>query len=299
MRYKSAAALEMAVKDAAKASARDTNRAIAGFYFHRLLCRVFSEPEPNFVLKGGLGMLARVPDARYTRDIDLSTDAYSAEEAVTELRRLAAKNLGDYVTFRFEGAERIRLDDGYRSGHKVTFVPLLGGRPMQRVSVDLVADSIPCGIPDRVTPADRIEIEGIPTCDYLVYPVASAIADKVSGVMEEHDGRPSSRVKDLVDIAVYLSNEQIALGDLRGRLRLEVALRGLDLARGFEVPEAWGDRVHESQYRKLANKTGLPEELRDMSAAEGLVRQCIDAAIRHDLPDTLEWDPASMSWRKP
>lgn len=63
MRYKTAAALEMAVRNAAKASPQDTNRAIAGFYFHRLLCRVFSGPEPRFVLKGGLGMLARVPDA--------------------------------------------------------------------------------------------------------------------------------------------------------------------------------------------------------------------------------------------
>lgn len=206
MRYRTAAALEMAVRDAAKASPQDTNRAIAGFYFHRLLCRVFSDPKQHFVLKGGLGMLARVPDARSTRDIDLSTDALSAEEAVEDLRRLAAIDLGDFVAFRFEGAERIRLDDGYRSGHKVTFVPLLGGRPMQRVSVDLVADSIPCGTPDRVSPADRLDIAGVPVFDYLVYPVASAVADKVSGVMEVHDGRPSSRVKDLVDDPVDLKD---------------------------------------------------------------------------------------------
>lgn len=35
MRYRTAAALEMAVRDAAKASPQDTNRAIAGFYFHQ------------------------------------------------------------------------------------------------------------------------------------------------------------------------------------------------------------------------------------------------------------------------
>ena len=68
MRYRTDAALEMAVRDAAKASPQDTNRAIAGFYFHRLLCRVFSDPEQHFVLKGGLGMLARVPDARVLVD---------------------------------------------------------------------------------------------------------------------------------------------------------------------------------------------------------------------------------------
>ena len=64
----------MAIKDAAKASPLDTNRAIASFYFHRLLYRVFSEPGTPFVLKGGQGMLARTADARATRDIDLATD---------------------------------------------------------------------------------------------------------------------------------------------------------------------------------------------------------------------------------
>lgn len=59
MRYKTPAALEMAVKEAAKNSPLDTNRAIAGFYFHRLLCRVFSDPDSPFVLKGGQSVLAR------------------------------------------------------------------------------------------------------------------------------------------------------------------------------------------------------------------------------------------------
>lgn len=299
MRYKTAAALEMAVRDAAKASPQDTNRAIAGFYFHRLLCRVFSEPDPRFVLKGGLGMLARVPDARSTRDIDLSTEAYSGKEAVEELKRLAAKDLEDFVTFRFEGAVRIRLDDGYRSGHKVTFVPLLGGRPMSRVSVDLVADSIPCGSPDRVSPADRLAIEGIPTCEYLVYPVASAVADKVSGVMEVHDGRPSSRLKDLVDIAVYLTRERFALSDLRERLQLEVTLRNLDISGGFAVPATWENTAYASSYQRLAGKTGLPSELRDMHAAESLARRCINPALDDGLPDTNEWDPERRQWVKP
>lgn len=51
MRYRTPAALEMAVKAAAKASPLDTNLAISGFYFHRLLCRVFSEKDRKFVQK--------------------------------------------------------------------------------------------------------------------------------------------------------------------------------------------------------------------------------------------------------
>lgn len=68
MKYKTPKALEMAVKEAAKASSIDTNKAIAGFYFDRFLCRIFIQPEPAFILKGGQSMLARtlsVSDCQY------------------------------------------------------------------------------------------------------------------------------------------------------------------------------------------------------------------------------------------
>ena len=63
-RYRTPAALEMAVKEAAKKSPLDTNRAIAGFYFHRLLCRVFSDPDSPFVLKGSQSVLAQTVGTR-------------------------------------------------------------------------------------------------------------------------------------------------------------------------------------------------------------------------------------------
>lgn len=53
MKYKDSRSLEMAIKATAKSSSMDTNKAIEGFYFDRFLCRVFSEPEPAFILKGG------------------------------------------------------------------------------------------------------------------------------------------------------------------------------------------------------------------------------------------------------
>ena len=56
MTYKSAAAVEMAVKSAASASSLDTARAVSSFYFHRLLCRVFAGNNKKFVLKGGEAM---------------------------------------------------------------------------------------------------------------------------------------------------------------------------------------------------------------------------------------------------
>ena len=52
-KYDSPAALEMAIKAAAAKSSAETGRAVTSFYFHRLLCRVFSSENTTFVLKGG------------------------------------------------------------------------------------------------------------------------------------------------------------------------------------------------------------------------------------------------------
>ena len=142
MRYKTPAALEMAVKEAAKNSPLDANRAIAGFYFRRLLCRVFSDPDSPFVLKGGQSVLARTVDARATRDIDLLARETSVEAAVADPRRLAGIGLGDFISFSFDKAEPIKADDEYRNGMKVWFTPSLGSKPLQAVSVDLAVDEV-------------------------------------------------------------------------------------------------------------------------------------------------------------
>ena len=195
MRYKTPAALEMAVKEAAKKSPLDTNRAIAGFYLHRLLCRVFSDPDSPFVLKGGQSVLARTVDARATRDIDLLARETSVEAAVADLRRLAGIGLDDFISFSFDKAEPIKADGEHRSGMKVWFTPSLGGKSLQAASVGLVVDEVDGLEPETVTPADRLQIDDIPVFDYRIYRAESALADKLLAMIGVHDGRPSSRVK--------------------------------------------------------------------------------------------------------
>lgn len=200
MRYKTPAALEMAVKEAAKKSPLDTNRAIAGFYFHRLLCRVFSDPDSPFVLKGGQSVLARTVDARATRDIDLlarnqrrsgrGRSAKARRHRPRRLHQLLLRQSGAY-----QGRRRVpQRDEG------LVHPPSLGGKSLQAVSVDLVVDGLE---PETITPADRLQIEDILVFDYRIHRAESALADKLLAMVEVHDGRPSSRVKDLVDVVVY------------------------------------------------------------------------------------------------
>jgi hypothetical protein len=115
---------------------------------------VFADGNDSFVLKDGRAMLARTADARATRDIDLLSTGESLEEALEELVRLAGTDLGDFVTFEFAGSRPIKAEDEYRSGLSVGFVPLVGAKRLQPVSVDLVVDEVPLEGGERVAPAE-------------------------------------------------------------------------------------------------------------------------------------------------
>ncbi len=100
--YADGKGVESAIKAAAqKAQAEDPSLTISERirleYFNRFLSRVFSEGhESEWVLKGGAGMLARVPSTRATTDIDLYRRGYDLDEAIADLRRLAEVDLGDH-----------------------------------------------------------------------------------------------------------------------------------------------------------------------------------------------------------
>ena len=244
------------------------NRAIAGFYFHRLLCRVFSDPDSPFVLKGGQSVLARTVDARATRDIDLLAREASVEAAVADLRRLAGIGLDDFISFSFDKAEPIKADDEHRSGMKVWFTPpSLGGKSLQAASVDLVVDEVDGLEPETITPADRLQIDDIPVFDCRIYRAESALADKLLAIVEVHDGRPSSRVKGLVDVVVYAKACRIDSRTLAEQVANESRARKVDLPERFQIPDAW-PAVYGKPYAKMARQAKIDDVAPDMVSAD-------------------------------
>lgn len=294
MRYRTPAALEMAIKAAAKASPLDTNLAISGFYFHRLLCRVFSEKDRKFVLKGGLSVLARTVDARATRDIDLLAQETELGAAVEELRRLASVDLGDFMAFRFDKAEPTKSDDEYRSGAKVWFTPTLGGKPLQPLSIDLVVDEVDGLAPEVLKPADRLDIDGLPVFDYPIYRAECALADKLLAMLETHNGRPSSRVKDLVDAVVYAKACEIDSNILVERVAKEAATRKVELPKAFAIPASWFEN-YEASYKKMAKQAKADDVAPNLENAQELARKLYEPAFEGH-QNHAKWNPGSMRW---
>lgn len=238
--------------------------------------------------------MARTIDARRTRDIDLLSVGNDLDVACRELVSLARKDLGDFVTFDFDGIRPIKVEDEYRSGLTIRFVPYVGRKRMQPISIDLVVDEVPLERTEMLTPADRIDVAGIPVCDYLVYPVEIALSDKLHGIIETHSGRASSRVKDLVDIAVYATTCEIDGNGLLSSIQREARVRRLSLPESFALPPEW-EGLYARQYAKLAKQTGLSEDFASIEGGLHIAKMLLDPALAGETGG-MGWDCKSLSW---
>lgn len=243
-------------------------------------------------------MLARTIGARYTNDTDFLYRGVDLDEALNELKRVAGIKLDDFLEYRFVSADKMADGQEYRDGYRVVFSVVLGGtKKMSDVSVDLVVDQVPLEAADVVTPASRLEVGGIQTFDYLVYPVANAMADKVGATMQTYSGgRCSSRVRDLVDLVVYATTEKIEGRSLSGKIAREARLRGLGRLEGFRTPDLWRESPYEASFVKSAREAKLPADITSIDDAEILVKSCVDPAIAGEVNGKI-WDPIELAWR--
>lgn len=192
--YQTPAAVESAIRSAAQKAARNdkslsVQERIRLEYFHRFLCRIFSEtPTDAWFLKGGAALLARVASARATSDVDLFNRSHSLAAALTELRRLAALDLGDF--FRFEYVSHTDSLGGkqqaYTKSIRVSFDVYLGVNKKDRLNVDLVVKAVTTETPKTFTaPPDwdasyRRLASPIPDCkDHLTVALATNLVNEL------------------------------------------------------------------------------------------------------------------------
>lgn len=290
--YRSPEALRMAVNAAARRDARGPAVAAAAFYVDRLLYRVFWRGDETFILKGGQSLIARLPKARVTRDIDLLSKRDSLDEALEQLKACALADAGDFLTYEFVDAREIKHSESYRAGCKVRFRPWMGTRELALVSVDLVVDPTFDGIPELRTPNGRLVIGGLGTCDYPLYPIANVVADKVCATLETHEGYPSSRIRDLVDLVSVITGETLRGYELRICLEREGRLRGIGTPLEFMVPLAW--KKNDTSYSALAAQADISGELATVEGAEKLVQLFLAPLLATSVD--LRWNPKERRW---
>ena len=297
-RYRSPAAVEAAIAAAARrAHAADPSLTVQERirleYLHRFLSRVFSGAEgPDWMLNGGVSMLARVPSARTTTDVDLAWRNRTLDAALDDLRRLAAVDLGDFFRFDFVGYS-VTVDGNqqtYTEGFQVTFDVSIGAKKKDRFHVDLVVDVVLTDDVEIRQSSNALDLPKLPSCAYRLYPVVDQIADKVCATLALYGGRPSSREKDLVDLVLLAVTQDVAANKLRRALEAEARVRSLTLPASFQIPASWGAR-----YARLAATMPTHADFRTVDAATDLMRAFLDPLLAREV-DSSTWDHTELDW---
>jgi len=261
------------------------------FCFDRLLYRIFSHPGASngtWALKGAASLMARLSEARLSKDIDLTTRE-SLGEAERILFEAASTDADDFL--RFEIGEESDLRSA--TGKKYRVVVYCGARQLSAFKMDL---SVSANFPnpedlDEAPPFEAITIPGLPEMAYAAWPFPRVVADKVAAAFEMHEGRPSTRHRDLPDL--YLLQRQVSFDRrrLREAILAELAKRGLEHPGEFRVPE-W--EPWERGWRNIAREDALT--LTSVSFAEGLskVKTFLDPVLTDDFDG--RWDPTLGCW---
>lgn len=296
--YTTARGVSDAIKQAARrAAASDpsltTDQRIQLEYFRRFLSRVFEDSTTNdWLLKGGLGVLARVTSSRATRDIDLHCNHLDLDSALEDLRRRASRDLGDHFQFEYlKHTPNVATDaQPYVHGYRVTFMMFIGVHQLGVINIDLVVGPPPTSQPSILIPVSSLQLPRLPSNAYRVFPVVDQIADKVCATTSNYHGHPSTREKDLVDLVVFANTQEIQADELRSSIDIERRRRGLEKFTHLEIPPKWG-----VGYNKLAAPIPCCEQFKTVAEAASLMRNFIDPVLDGSVTDST-WSINKLAW---
>ncbi len=212
------------IRSAAAESGVEANRLRRSVVFQRLLVRLAPQA---LVLKGGYCLEARIGGlARATKDVDL-VGTVALAEGPDELLDLLQPWLdedsdADGFRFRCSTPRLLRSDPQSPPAWRIRIEALVDGSSFETVTLDLVGQVAEVRDATEVLRiAPPIAIAGWSPADVHAVDVYQHAAEKFHAISRLYAGdRPSSRVKDLVDLVLLIDAQLLPdLGRLSARLR--------------------------------------------------------------------------------
>jgi len=293
--YRTPGAFRAAADAKLKALARETGRPFVElrreFLYQRFLARVF-DGVPLWVLKGGIGLLTRLPGARHSRDIDLLHLTADPAIAHDELRVIGRRNLGDHLRFEIVRPVALSVPDALRLKTEV----YIGAAKWESFDIDVTCERHFVAKLERVEPTPILQMAGVPELPiFQLYPLVDQIADKVAAMYETHGatGVVSSRYRDLVDLALLVRAERMDASLLLAALRAreKTTRNPLTLPTAMHAPgQGWVDG-----YRAEARRSSLPVELHELDAALACVGACLNPVLSGAVTSGT-WNPEGCNW---
>ncbi len=298
MRYATADRFRAALEDRLRACARAGRLPVARLrkevVFDRLLAPLLVVAPDRWILKGGLALDYRLGDrARTTKDMDLGRQD-TAEASTRDLMAAARLDLGDYLLYTIEHTDALAaLEEGAAIRYRVHAD--LAGRLFERAVIDVGFDA-PFILPvERVRGPDLLTFADLDPVEVPAIPLAYHMAEKVHAYSRQYGpgGRASTRVKDIVDLALIAATSALDYGAVRDALEWTFARRATHaLPLSLPAPPAaWA-----ATYKTIAGEIGLET---DMSAGHSLAALCLDPVLSGAGDRAATWQPAIRAWWTP
>lgn len=283
--------LESFLRDGGTQFGQDRQSRHLTFVFRRLLDRVFHSQQSDLQLKGGMALRMRTQDARFTTDLDLTSQELTLSE-MSELISIQAQiDLEDSLKFEVVNIERLGeiSTQPFREGAKLTLNYSWGGAVSPtKLRVDTVRDKIPFA-PNSPTSGLLEPPLGLPASQIKLFALPHQIAQKVCGCLEVHSGQPSSRAKDLVDLVIISKSFKVDREELIQALAFEFGHRNLIMPQVFAPNPTLLQRY--TAVKKTARQLSLPEK---PDQAVALVNSLL--GLDGGVASKSTWDPALAKW---
>jgi len=215
-RYKTAGAfrqsLEERLNQISKNQGIDLVRLRRRVAFDRLLARLFTNPHPQWVLKGGYAIELRFQNlARATRDVDLSIpdptrmtpEGKSQAQAIREwIQEELDKDLRDWFVFLL-GEQTSDLRAAPLGGMRFQVEVRVDQRIFARFNLDIGLGDTIITEPEWITGHELLSFAEIPPARIAVLPLDQQFAEKIHAYTLPRE-RENSRDRDLIDIVLLI-----------------------------------------------------------------------------------------------
>lgn len=257
--------------------------------FDRLLARLVAVAPAQWLLKGGFALDLRLAvRARTTKDVDIEWRADEGE-MLDALLDAAAHETGDFFVFKVEraGAPADRLGRSHRFRVSTT----LAGRPFESFLLDVGFRPDGAVAGETLRTDGFLEFAGIEPVEVRAVPLELQVAEKLHAYTRTYEGpRSSTRVKDLIDLALIAELSTLDAKCLRGEIDSIFGLRGIHRAPDAlpPVPREWA-----MPYRRLAEEVGISPEL---AIGHREAAALLDPVLSGEIAGG-RWDRGRRTWR--
>jgi Nucleotidyl transferase AbiEii toxin, Type IV TA system len=294
LKYRDAAsfrqALEQNLKDQLAADGSRIVRERKRIAFDRLLARLGAVAPERWLLKGGFALDLRLAvRARTTKDVDIEWRA-DEREMLEALLDATSRDVGDFFAFSMEKVEV--PGDRFGGSHRFRISAALAGRPFESFLLDVGFR------PDGEVRSEALHTDGflrfagIEPVEVRAVSLELQAAEKLHAYTRVYEGaRPSTRVKDLVDLVLLAELAWLPAIQLREEIETIFAIREThEVPLSLPVPP----REWVAPYRRLAEEVAVSSKLTTgHQEAAALLDPILSGGIASG-----KWDPDRRKWRR-